>query len=75
MMTGTYFKPVIGDDTLSTPAAKDKVEKIVFCSGKHYYELNKQRTKQGKDDVAIIRLEVRCSVSVKVAFPLLKGVA
>ena len=54
-MPGTHFKPVIGD---STPDM-DKIDTIVFCSGKHYYELAKQRTKQNKQNVAIIRLEVQ----------------
>lgn len=50
---GTYFHPVLGD-AKTNPA---EVKKVLFCSGKHYYELDKQRLKHGKTDMAIIRLE------------------
>jgi 2-oxoglutarate dehydrogenase E1 component len=33
------------------------VKKILFCSGKIYYELRRQREALKRDDVAIIRLE------------------
>lgn len=53
MTNGTYFKPVIGAQVEAS-----KVEKVLFCSGKHYYELEKHREKIKRDDIAIIRLEV-----------------
>uniref|UniRef100_A0A7M5XIJ9 Transketolase-like pyrimidine-binding domain-containing protein n=1 Tax=Clytia hemisphaerica TaxID=252671 RepID=A0A7M5XIJ9_9CNID len=53
LVPGTHFKPVIGD---SSPDM-DKIDTVVFCSGKHYYELAKQRTKQSKQNVAIVRLD------------------
>ena len=56
MQEGTYFKPVIGD---TVPAAS--VEKVVFCSGKHFYELEKERNRLKVQNLAIIRLEV-CNV-------------
>ncbi len=34
-----------------------KVKRIVFCSGKVYFDLLDARTKQGRDDVAIARIE------------------
>jgi 2-oxoglutarate dehydrogenase E1 component len=37
--------------------APDKVKKVLFCSGKIYYELRRQREALKRDDVAIIRLE------------------
>lgn len=52
MTNGTYFKPVIGAQVEGS-----KVEKVLFCSGKHYYELEKHREKIKRDDIAIIRLE------------------
>ncbi|CAL9532452.1 multifunctional oxoglutarate decarboxylase/oxoglutarate dehydrogenase thiamine pyrophosphate-binding subunit/dihydrolipoyllysine-residue succinyltransferase subunit [Streptomyces sp. NPDC101145] len=47
------FRPVIGDTT-ADPAA---VRKVVFCSGKVYYDLEAERQKRGVTDTAIIRLE------------------
>ena len=39
-------------------ANHDKVETILLCSGKIYYELAKRKEKDGRDDVAIIRIEM-----------------
>ncbi|GGZ76188.1 multifunctional oxoglutarate decarboxylase/oxoglutarate dehydrogenase thiamine pyrophosphate-binding subunit/dihydrolipoyllysine-residue succinyltransferase subunit [Streptomyces echinoruber] len=47
------FRPVIGDTTVD-PAA---VRKVVFCSGKVYYDLDAERQKRGVTDTAIIRIE------------------
>jgi 2-oxoglutarate dehydrogenase complex dehydrogenase (E1) component-like enzyme len=35
----------------------DKVQRVIFASGKHYYNLVKQRTALGARDVALVRLE------------------
>ncbi|TGN81611.1 multifunctional oxoglutarate decarboxylase/oxoglutarate dehydrogenase thiamine pyrophosphate-binding subunit/dihydrolipoyllysine-residue succinyltransferase subunit [Streptomyces bauhiniae] len=51
--TSGEFRPVIGDDTVD-PAA---VRKVVFCSGKVYYDLEAGRQKRGATDTAIIRIE------------------
>ena len=37
--------------------ADDRVERIVFCSGKVYYDLESERKERGLDKVAIVRLE------------------
>jgi 2-oxoglutarate decarboxylase len=37
--------------------APEKVKKIVFCSGQVYYDLDAARKKEGRNDVAICRLE------------------
>lgn len=50
--TGT-FQPVIGDATAEAAA----VRKVVFCSGKVYYDLEAERKKRGATDTAIIRIE------------------
>ncbi|MCX5368012.1 multifunctional oxoglutarate decarboxylase/oxoglutarate dehydrogenase thiamine pyrophosphate-binding subunit/dihydrolipoyllysine-residue succinyltransferase subunit [Streptomyces sp. NBC_00103] len=52
--TSGQFRPVIGDTTITDPAA---VKKVVFCSGKVYYDLEAERQKRGVTDTAIIRLE------------------
>ncbi len=46
------FQEVI-DDTIE----KDKVKRLVFCSGKFYYDLLKEREKLDRYDVALIRIE------------------
>ncbi|XP_055789243.1 2-oxoadipate dehydrogenase complex component E1-like isoform X2 [Salvelinus fontinalis] len=57
MAPGTYFKPVIGDPSV-TPAS---VQRVVVCSGKHYYALLKQReTSAATQTTALIRLEELC---------------
>ncbi|MFC3582942.1 multifunctional oxoglutarate decarboxylase/oxoglutarate dehydrogenase thiamine pyrophosphate-binding subunit/dihydrolipoyllysine-residue succinyltransferase subunit [Streptantibioticus rubrisoli] len=47
------FRPVIGDDAVDP----DKVRKVVFCSGKVYYDLLAERTSRKAEDVALIRIE------------------
>ncbi len=47
------FAEVIDDTTANV----DKVERILFCSGKLYYELLDYKEKNGADDVAIVRIE------------------
>lgn len=51
--TSGGFKEVIKDDT----ADPEKVQRVVMCSGKIYYELIEEREKTGRDDTAIIRVE------------------
>ncbi|WP_411141031.1 multifunctional oxoglutarate decarboxylase/oxoglutarate dehydrogenase thiamine pyrophosphate-binding subunit/dihydrolipoyllysine-residue succinyltransferase subunit [Streptomyces sp. x-80] len=47
------FRPVIGDTTVDAAA----VRKVVFCSGKVYYDLEAEREKRGALDTAIVRIE------------------
>ncbi|XP_068622692.1 probable 2-oxoadipate dehydrogenase complex component E1 homolog [Battus philenor] len=53
---GTHFKPVIGD----TAAEPLKVKRVILVSGKHYYELHRERMKSKIEDVAILRVEALC---------------
>ena len=63
-LSGTYshvdeftnggFKEVIDDAFVPDAAA---VTKVLFCSGKVYYDLADKQQKEGRNDVAIIRLE------------------
>ncbi|MBX3399218.1 MAG: 2-oxoglutarate dehydrogenase E1 component [Gemmataceae bacterium] len=46
------FQEVIDDDV---PA--DGVRRVLFCSGKVYYDLLAKRTERGTNDVAIVRVE------------------
>ena len=47
------FKEVLDDDQ----AVPKKVKRVLFCSGKIYFDLNEYRAKNSIDEVAIIRLE------------------
>jgi 2-oxoglutarate dehydrogenase E1 component len=53
-LTSGGFQPVIDDVDAAT---RDRVRRIVLCSGKVFYDLNVARKKSGDDHVAIIRLE------------------
>ena len=48
------FKEVIDDVYITNPS---EVKKVLFCSGKLYYELADRQAKENRKDVAIIRLE------------------
>ena len=48
------FRTVIGETTTLDRA---KVRRVVFCSGKVYFDLQKARDDKGIQDVAIVRLE------------------
>ncbi len=50
--TDGEFQEVI-DDTL----APEKIKRVVFCTGKFYYDLLEERNKNGRNDVALVRLE------------------
>ena len=52
--THGQFQTVIGDPTKPDPA---RVKKLVFCTGKLFYELDAQRTESGNKAVAIVRVE------------------
>lgn len=57
MLAGTRFKRLIPDQG---PASDDpaQVKRLIFCTGKVYYELAKERKKGNLErDVAIVRLE------------------
>ncbi len=48
------FQAAIGEIDNLEPS---KVKRVVFCSGKVYYDLLEQRRKNEQDDVAIVRIE------------------
>ena len=52
--TGGGFKEVYDDVTNPDAGA---ITKVLFCSGKIYFELDERRKKEQKNDVAIIRVE------------------
>lgn len=53
---GTFFQNVIGDVSVEP----SKVERVILCSGRHYYTLNDERVAKNIKNCAIIRLEALC---------------
>jgi len=51
-LTGSAFRPVIGD-TFDPSRAR----KVVFCTGKVYYDLAAARDARNIEDVALVRIE------------------
>jgi 2-oxoglutarate dehydrogenase E1 component len=48
------FKEILDDSFINNPA---EVKKVLFCSGKLYFELAERQQKDKRTDVAIIRME------------------
>ena len=53
MGPGTRFQEVIDDSKVSP----EKVKRVLFCSGKIYYDLLEQQQSENREDVAIVRVE------------------
>jgi 2-oxoglutarate dehydrogenase E1 component len=60
--TSGGFKEVIDDATIQDAA---QVKKVLFCSGKLYFELAERQKKENRTDIAIIRLEQLYPLPVK----------
>ena len=52
--TDGKFKEVIDDAAVTNPSA---IKKVLFCSGKMYFDLLERKQKENRQDVAIIRVE------------------
>ncbi|HUS03666.1 MAG TPA: hypothetical protein VMY77_18125, partial [Chitinophagaceae bacterium] len=52
--TSGGFKEVIDDTFVKDPSS---VKKVLFCSGKIYFDLAEKQQKESRQDIAIIRLE------------------
>ena len=52
--TSGAFRELIDDITVRDPLA---VKKVLWCSGKIYFELAERRLKENREDIAILRLE------------------
>ena len=55
LYTGTEFQPVI-DEKLTAAQAK-KIKRVIYCTGKIYYDLLEYRQKNNTEGIAIVRLE------------------
>ena len=51
------FRRVIPEESAAITGAPEQVRKVVFCSGKVYYNLMQERLKRKQTDVAIARVE------------------
>lgn len=57
---GTSFKLIYPEDGVASQNP-DEVQKLIFCSGKTYYDLIKEReNKDLKSQIAIVRIEQLC---------------
>jgi 2-oxoglutarate dehydrogenase E1 component len=56
------FQEVIDDQFISDPK---KVKKVLFCSGKVYFDLAERQQKENRQDVAVVRLEQIYPLPVK----------
>ncbi|CAJ0992971.1 2-oxoglutarate dehydrogenase E1 component [Pantoea sp. Nvir] len=66
------FKPAIGE---IDPLYPQQVKRVVFCSGKVYYDLLEQRRKHKQKDVAIVRIEQLYPFPHKIVQEVLKDYA
>lgn len=55
MAEGTTFREILDDETLATPP--ERVTRLIFCSGKVYYDLLEFRATNKIKNAAIIRIE------------------
>ncbi len=55
MSNGARFHRVIGE--VVPEIAPERVRRVVFCTGKVYYDLKTAREQRGVEDVALVRLE------------------
>jgi 2-oxoglutarate dehydrogenase E1 component len=54
MAEKTCFQPLLPDPTKTDPV---KINRLILCSGKVYYDLVEERDKRGQKDTYIIRME------------------
>jgi 2-oxoglutarate dehydrogenase E1 component len=61
MVTGTRFREIIDDPYVD----KNKVKKVVVCTGKIYYDLLEEQQQSERKDVAVVRMEQLYPLPVK----------
>ena len=60
-------------EILDDPTVPKKAKKVVFCSGRIYYDLSAMRTKTKTDDIAFIRIEQLYPLHIEKIKALLKN--
>ncbi|MBM2814494.1 MAG: 2-oxoglutarate dehydrogenase, subunit [Ignavibacteria bacterium] len=53
-LTDKIFEHILDDETIKEP---NKINRLLLCTGKIYYELAERRRLAGSNDIAIIRIE------------------
>uniref|UniRef100_A0A3B4FNP6 2-oxoglutarate dehydrogenase complex component E1 n=1 Tax=Pundamilia nyererei TaxID=303518 RepID=A0A3B4FNP6_9CICH len=57
MLPGTHFRRLIPDNGHAA-TNPEKVKRLIFCTGKIYYELTRERKNRGMDEaIAVVRIE------------------
>ena len=56
-LSGTSFQTVLPDPLLSSPEKANSITRLLFCSGKLFYELEAYRKEHALSHVSILRLE------------------
>jgi 2-oxoglutarate dehydrogenase E1 component len=69
-LSNDQFKPIISDPMQPEPS---QVNRIVLCSGKLYYELDKARTDRELDTVAIHRIEQLYPIRAESLYELIEA--
>uniref|UniRef100_UPI003F4936EC 2-oxoglutarate dehydrogenase E1 component n=1 Tax=Cupriavidus yeoncheonensis TaxID=1462994 RepID=UPI003F4936EC len=54
-LAGGEFKQVLAE--VRTEEADDRIDRLILCSGKVYFDLLGRRRKSGKDNIALLRVE------------------
>lgn len=80
-----HFAPVLDDPKYLLPTGSqysfmlvqrptiESVRSIVFCTGKHYYTLEKEREERNKDNsIAIVRIEELCPFPVQELYQIIQ---
>lgn len=52
--TDSKFQEIIDDSSVTDPK---KIKRVLFCSGKIFYDLQEKKEKDNRKDIAIVRLE------------------
>ncbi|KAG8176487.1 hypothetical protein JTE90_017542 [Oedothorax gibbosus] len=68
MSPGTHFESVLTDES----ANAKNVKSVIFCSGKHFYLLQKEKEDRKLNDCAIVRLEKLCPFPAEKLHSVLK---
>ncbi len=66
--TDGKFQEIIDDNVVTKKSAK----RVIFCTGKIYYELEEERAKENIKDIAIVRIEQLAPFPIKQFEALLK---
>lgn len=61
------------EEVISEKPSKEKIQQIIFCSGRIYYDLIEERKKRGIKDVAFIRIEQLYPLNMNLVSQIIRG--